>query len=222
MALSKIVNVGFQLMFLACAGPLFACSVPMWLGPGPGPEMASSFTVALHREGRPLVGAKITLAGEGKEHVVETGPDGTFRFSGLASGDYRLSAQYLGLSVAWQCFHIRDNPSSKALGSVTYPWVPFFHEVRKIQGRISDPNKWLSTLQIELRDVLTRRAVAGVKTDDGRFTFAGIPEGGYVLSIVEDGMKSNHLVRLNSAAARMALNFTVDDTTCGPTIRLAR
>jgi hypothetical protein len=229
MALSKIVNAGFQLMFIACAGPLFACSVPMCLGPGPGSELAPSFTVALHREGRPLAGAKITLAGKGKEHVVETGPDGTFRFSGLASGDYSLSAQYLGLSVAWQCFHVRTKPSRKARGSVTFGWNYDFIELSTLQGSIVDNNRWrtprlpVPSIELALRDFRTTKTIALAKSgEDGRFRFVELPEGEYVLvsfsGLAPSGIEvdeSRQLIRLKSGSTRDELKLAVGNTTCG-------
>lgn len=178
--------------------------------------MGSSFTVALHRDGRPLVGARVMVTGVGDEFIAETGADGTYRFSALPPSDsYALGAGYMGFSVAWQCFHIREKPSRRARGLATFVWDPGFVDLWQMQGSIFDPNKWL-----------TPRAKSG---SDGRYGFAAVPDGEYALvSAAGAGPsgiefhESRELVRLKASAVRTSLNLSLSNTSCGAYLSAAR
>jgi Carboxypeptidase regulatory-like domain/Prealbumin-like fold domain len=198
-----------------------------------GIEMRSEFAVKIRHSDKALPGAMVKITGPhgtsgAKSFTVTTDKDGIARIANLVPGDYWLDAEYLDISAAYNCFHVKERPSRKAKRNLAYDWGDLAPGTRRIAGKLLDsqPGKggtpiWnflhrvdvpIAGAKLTLHNAITRVEYQATSDPDGFFAFDGIPNGTYVLHIdagkVEpdrDYEASDHLVGLDSKAKCNAL-----------------
>ena len=220
--------------------PANACSMAGCLGHGV--EMRQNFVVLVTHAGKPLSGVSVHISGNGKQFTLFTASEGEVSVADLASGDYWLDVQLLGISAAYQCFHVADRPTRRAKRKLTYDWGDEAPATQRIAGRLIDsqPSKAGSPLwnllhrvdvpiigaSLKLQDPTTGAIYTGTSDNQGGFAFESIPDGTYVLHI-EGGSAgdrgydaTDQLISLSPQASRNALLLTRRDAgggSCGGT-----
>lgn len=174
--------------------------------------MRSSFTIRVTHAGIGLPGVSLQIVGTGVNGVPEflyrmTGRDGAARFDSLEPGDYSIRGDLLGVWAGYECFHINRVASRSAKNRRTLQWGESPTAAHMPEGRIveSQPGKDGTPLQrlihritapvsdskLELRS--PKGPIYFASSDvNGRFAFADVPDGIYVLHI-EGGNESNEL-----------------------------
>lgn len=211
--------------------------------------MRSSFVVHVTHQDKPLAGVTVEVRKFGGENnntdlfSGTTALDGTVQVATLPPGEYWLDAGLLGISAVSECFHIGSNASRKAKKRVTYEWGDSASAVRQIAGKLIDSQPgqggtpiWnlihrvdvpITEAKLKLENPLTRTVYTTTSDVDGRFTFAGIANGIYVLHI-EAGIapgdreynSTDLLIRLSDTANRNTLLLARQDGgggSCGDT-----
>lgn len=181
-----------------------ACSTAGCIGYGI--EMRRDFVVKVTHDGKPLAGVSVlvtTFGGEENGHESFSGisvSDGTVRVTGLAAGAYWLDAEFFGVAAGMQCFHIANRASRKAKRKVEYQWGDLVPATRQIAGTLIDfvpadqggTPLWnllhsakvpIGEAKLKVQDPLTGAVYSTVSDVDGRFSFARIPDGLYVLHV---------------------------------------
>lgn len=169
-----------------------------------GIEVNSSFSVNLSHDDRPLSGVLVevtTFRGDSQTTVFSetTALDGTVYIASLPPGDYWISAELLGISAAYHCFHVETNPSSKAKRALSYEWGESAPGTRQVRGTLIDLQPaqggtpiWNITHRVPVPVTgasLTLRnptsgAVYRTSSDStGGFAFGDVASGIYVLHI---------------------------------------
>ena len=121
------------------------------------------------------------------------------RISGLPAGDYWLSAELLGVSAAYTCFHVNSHASRKARKKLKFEWGDMPYATPQIAGRlqISELGKegtlvWrlqhrldvpIRNASLILRSPVNEAAYRTASDIDGDFSFGEIPAGIYVVHI---------------------------------------
>lgn len=213
---------------LACCGisiPASACSLAGCLDHGV--EMQRNFVVAVRHAGNPLAEVVVRISGNGKQFTLFTTSDGEVHIVDLPSGDYWLDAQLLGVSAAYECFHVADRPTRKAKGKLAYDWGDEAPATQRIAGRLTDsqPNQAGSPIwnllhavdvpvvgaSLKLQNPTSGAVYTTISDSQGDFSFETIPAGTYVLHI-EGGSAgdrpydaTNQLIELNPQATRTRL-----------------
>jgi hypothetical protein len=97
-----------------------ACSVAGCLDHGM--EVGRGFVVRIKHNGRPLEGVVVEVRGASERVLFaeKSALDGAVHLPDLSPGDYWLTAEFLGIGTAYQCFHIADKPSRNAKQSALY------------------------------------------------------------------------------------------------------
>ena len=171
--------------------------------------MRPGFAVKLTHNGQPLAGVLVdvvTQAGNEKQFSDVTGPDGTVYVSNLPAGEFWLSAKYLGVSAAYQCFHIENHPSRKAKKRLTLDWGNYAPATRKVAGKLIDSQPgdggtplWNMSHRVDvpilgaamkLKNALTGVVYSATSDDTGAFSFPDMSKGTYVLHIDGGKIKS--------------------------------
>lgn len=191
-------------VFLSSTVPAaaFACSMAGCLGGGV--EFRRDFTITVVHAGRPLPGVSIRISGTSetgipKLFVYLTGEDGAAHFVDFPPGDYWIDAGLFGISAAYECFHVKSRPSSKARRKERYEWGDDAPAFRKAAGSFVDlqPGSGGTALQnllhpvrvpvadarMELREPFTGTMFTTRTDADGHFVFDHVPKGMYVLHI---------------------------------------
>lgn len=148
---------------------------------------------------KPLSGVAVGITGNGTKNELRTGPDGKVYISNLSSGDYWLSAELLGISAAYTCFHVNQHASRKARKALKFEWGDSPIGTRQVSGRlqVSQLGKggtliWnvrhkvdapISNAKLTLKSPRNDVEYSTVSDSDGRFAFHEIPNGVYVLQI---------------------------------------
>jgi len=202
-----------------------ACSIAGCLGEGV--EMRQNFVVGIRHGGKPLTGVAVRIRGNGKEFTVFTTSDGKARIGELPSGLYWLDAEFLGIGAAYQCFHVSDQPTSKAKRKLTYDWGDDAPATQRVAGSLIDsqPNKAGTPLwnllhpvdvpivgaNLKLQSPTTGTIYTTISDSQGVFAFEAIPTGTYVLHI-EGGSAgdrgydaTDQLIELSPQASRDTL-----------------
>lgn len=211
--------------FHCIAIPANACSMAGCLGRGV--EMRRNFVVGVMHAGKPLSGVSVQVSGHGKQFTLFTTSEGEAYIADLASGDYWLDAQLLGISAAYQCFHVADRPSRKAKRKLTYDWGDDAPATQRLAGRLIDsqPGKAGSPLwnllhrvdvpiigaNLKLQDPTTGAIYTETSGNQGDFSFESVPAGTYVLH-VEGGSAgdrgydaTDQLIEVSPQASRNSL-----------------
>ena len=116
--------------------PSNACSLAGCLNDGV--EANQHFTVIFKHNGKPVAGVLVEITGEGKEQFSGlTSADGKVRLN-LSSGHYWIKAELLGISAAYECFHINQQSSKSAKRKFTYEWGDSAPATRRIAGKMVD------------------------------------------------------------------------------------
>ena len=170
-----------------------------------------------------------------------TASDGVVDVATLASGEYWLNADLLGISAADQCFHVAQRASRKARRRATYEWGRFAAVTQRAAGRLVDAQAgtggtplWnlahrtrvpISGSMLKLKNPFTGDVLATRSDVHGAFAFDHIPSGIYVLHV--EGGSSNRafdgtiqLIRISSTATGDTLVLTRQDPgrgSCGGT-----
>lgn len=212
-----------------------------------GIEVNSSFAVTLAHDDRPLAGALVevtTFRGDSQTTVFSetTALDGTVHIASLPPGDYLISAEFLGISAAYHCFHVKTNPSSKAKRALSYEWGESAPGTRQVRGTLIDlqPGKggtpiWnithrvpvpITGASLTLRNPIDGTVYRTSSDSTGSFAFGDITSGIYVLHI-EGGIadergydSTDQLLNVSPKAQRDTLLLTRRDTgggSCGGT-----
>lgn len=169
-----------------------------------GVELRRNFTVRVTHEGKALPGVSVQITGnsEGGSHQSLsglTGRDGTAHFANLPPGDYWIQADLLGVSAAYECFHINSSASRKAKKSRSYQWGDDPFAAYQPVGRLVDsqPGKGGNPLEnllhrvdvpmaeakLELRPPVRGTVYTAVSDANGHFAFERVPDRTYVLHI---------------------------------------
>jgi hypothetical protein len=210
---------------------LVACSL---VGcPGNGIEVRPDFGVNIRHQDKPLSGVTVEISGNGTKSEFRTGADGGVYVSKLSPGDYWLSAEFLGISAAYTCFHVSPHSSRKARKTLKFEWGESPISTRQVAGRlqISQLGKggtlvWnvthkvdapISNAKLTLKSPTNDAEYSTVSDSDGRFAFREIPNGVYVLQIEGGATKEGDtfgpdslLLQLSPSAKLDALVMTPD------------
>jgi hypothetical protein len=189
--------VALALMCYGIAIPASACSMAGCLNHGV--EMRQDFVVTIKHGGKPLAGVAVQISGNEKQFTLPTSTDGRVHVTDLPPGDYWLDAQLLGISAAYQCFHVADRPTREAKRKLTYEWGDEAPATQRIAGKLIDsqPGKGGTPLwnlvhrtdvpivgaSLKLRSPTTGAVYSTTSGHDGRFGFDTIPAGTYVLHV---------------------------------------
>lgn len=204
-------------LLLTGAPEAVACSVPMCLGDGPA--FASRFRVRIHHDKRPIVGAIVQIEGGGTVAFSGvTQSDGTVHVPDLPSGTYWLTASYLDVNAASHCFHIASRPKLWVKRSATYEWGNYPLSMRTATGRFVDsrPSESetsailrsirrtlmpMKDVKVTLQDPFSGQIRAAQSDTDGRFLFAEVQSGLYVLRF--EGPGTTPQIEATSLAIRV-------------------
>ncbi len=222
----------------AFPGSLVACSAAGC--PGNGTEVRPDFAVRITHQDKPLSGVTVEITGNGTKNELRSGADGRIYISKLSPGDYWLSAELLGISAAYTCFHVSPHASKKARKTLKFEWGDSPIGTRQIAGRlqVSQLGKggtlvWkvrrkidapISNAKLTLKSPRSDAEYSTVSDSDGRFAFREIPNGIYVLQIeggaTQDGDTfgpDSFLLQLSPSAKLDALVMTpsVGGGSCG-------
>ena len=234
----------FAALFYGSSG-LFGCATSTCAVPS-NRAVTPDFVIKIAHHGRALAGVTIDISirsfqPDGEEisatHKLSTltGENGVALVHGLPPGEYFLSADYLGTGAAWDCFHVADVPS--AASSLAYEWGNDATEVREATGTLSaivpgegknpvdrilhEKRVGASTIPLTFTDAFSKQTYHGVTGSDGKFLFASVPEGMYVLTIGNDASdfpERTLIVEIKSTAARRELSLVADESDCGPSL----
>jgi len=187
----------FAFMSWGIAIPANACSLAGCLDHGV--EMRRNFVVKINHAGKALRGVAVQVSGNGKQFTLFTTLEGEVRIDDLPAGDYWLDAQLLGVSSAYQCFHVSDRPTRKAKRKLTYSWGDLAPAVRQIAGRLIDSQPgtggtplWnlvhrkdvpIVRASLKLQNPTNGAVYSTSSRDDGSFSFDAPQAGTYVLHI---------------------------------------
>ena len=160
----------------------------------------------------------------------------------LPPGGYWLEANLLGISAAYQCFHVNQQSSRIAKRNLTYDWGDEAPATLRIAGKLIDSQPEIggnplwnilhridvpnSGASLKLRNPTTGEVDTTTSGSDGQFTFDPIPDGTYVLHI-EGGSAGDRrydstdlLIAIAPSARRNSLLLTRRDAgggSCGGT-----
>jgi len=195
--LKALPIVAALILVFAFPGSLVACSAAGCLGNGI--EVRPDFVVRITHQDKPLPGVTVEITGNGTKNELRSGADGRVYVSKLSSGDYWLSAEFLGISAAYTCFHVSPRTSRKARKTLKFEWGDMPIGTRQIAGRlqVSQMGKggtlvWnithkidapISNAKLTLKSPRNDAEYSTVSDSDGRFAFREIPNGVYVLQI---------------------------------------
>jgi hypothetical protein len=207
-----------------------------------GVEANQHFTVIVKHDGKPLAGVAVQITGEGIEQFSGlTSTDGKIRVN-LSPGHYWFKAELLGISAAYECFHINQQSTDGAKRKFTYEWGDLAPATRRIAGKLVDsqprkdgPPLWnllhrtdvpIAGASLKLQNPMNGTAYSTMSDNSGVFVFDLIPAGTYVLHI-EGGTAGDRrydatdmLIELNPKASRNELILTRQDAgggNCGGT-----
>jgi len=208
--------------------PSNACSLAGCLNDGV--EANQHFTVMFKHDGKPVAGVRVEITGEGKEQFSGlSSTDGEVRLN-LSPGHYWIKAELLGISAAYECFHINQQSSKSAKRKFTYEWGDSATATRRVAGKMVDsqPRKdgtplWnllhridvpISGASLKLQDPVTGSAYTTMSDSSGAFVFDLVPPATYVLHI-EGGAAGDRgydptdvLIELNPNASRNEVVLT--------------
>jgi hypothetical protein len=212
-----------------------ACSMAGCLNDGV--EANQHFAVVVKHDGKPLAGVAVEITAEGKEQFSGlTSTDGSIRIS-LSPGHYWLKADLLGISAAYECFHINQQSSRNAKRKFIYEWGDYAPATQRIAGKLVDSQArkdgsplWnilhrvevpISGASLKLQDPVTGAAYTTTSDSSGSFLFDLIPATTYVLHI-EGGLAGDRrydatdlLISLSPTATRNELVLARKDASGG-------
>lgn len=200
----------------------------------PGAPARSAFGRVLDDDEQPLPGVEVSFLPEGErtpsacvpeKGPVTTGDDGTFRFSAVCAGTFRLTARAPGFApLAVPGLTV---PAADGRADLREPWdlgTLILTRGSRLTGRVIDRDE-VPVAGAELTawtDLGRTPPPSATSDDDGRFTFTGLPvnvrvdltvrAAGYALTEV-DGVEAGDeaLEIVLEAAARLAGRVLGDD-----------
>jgi hypothetical protein len=239
--LKKRLAAGAFVALVILPVPTIACSQGGCLNRGV--ELHQRFIVRVRHDGKPLPGVQVqvTTQNEEKSSTIfskATDVDGSVHIAGLPPGDYWLNAELLGVTAGAQCFHVISHPSWKAKGIIKYEWGDLAPAARSAQGKFINSEQGrngtpleklihrvevpIEGARLKLQNPLTGATYSAVSQLDGRFSFADVSNGVYVLHIDRgvgrDGEEygpTDSLIRLASSAKANELLLTQRDASGG-------
>jgi hypothetical protein len=198
-------------------------------------------------DGKPVEGVQVKVntyyeKAEKEDKTIftgSTGADGTLRVPKMKAGRYILSTEYLGTEVGYDCFRVAAHRDSKAEKEMSYTWGDDAPETGAVRGRLTngenDP-KWsfverlqhrpntvaISGATLSLRGPATKDPYTTVTDGEGNFSFAGVPDGVYVLHVDEGKSKSgishsynDQIIRITNRAKTDDLDWQLGSAICG-------
>jgi hypothetical protein len=189
-----------------------------------------AFRVVITFNDQPLPGATIEIHGNGKSPIdLKTNGAGAAQITALPAGEYWLSAGFLGMSAAYECFHVAERPTRTARAKLNFTWGEDAPATQQLAGKLIDlqPGKdgnliWRLTHKFEvpivgaslkLQDPICGATYFQTSDDRGEFQFGSLPSGTYVLHIEggkagdRDYDATDQLVALDVRANRRRLVF---------------
>ncbi|MGC1617133.1 MAG: carboxypeptidase regulatory-like domain-containing protein [Candidatus Acidiferrum sp.] len=228
-ALAIVAALGLVAAFARSSA---ACSVAGC--PGDGIEVRPDFVVRITHQDKPLFGVTVEISGNGTKNELRTGADGKVYISKLPSGDYWLSAELLGISAAYTCFHVSQHASRKARKALRFEWGESPIGTRQVAGRlqISQLGKggtlvWnvthkidapISNAKLTLKSPSNEAEYSTVSDRDGRFAFREIPNGVYVLQIQGGATQEGDTFGPDSLLLRLSPSAKLDTLVMTPNV----
>lgn len=154
---------------------------------------------------------------------------GKARFESVSPGDYYLSAEHLGISAAYHCFHVASGTSFFAKRKQAYKWGDWSTAVRAVTGTLIDRrlgtggtllwnishsvSKPIAGSLLRLHSFETGAIREAMSDDSGNFDFGPLREGLYVLHAVartaEPSYDESHsLLRVHPGATKGFVTLT--------------
>ena len=207
-----------------------------------GIELQPTFVVTVTHDDVPLSDVMIEITGTSQignavRLSLKTSSDGNAQVAKLAPGQYWLNASFLGISAAYQCFHVLATGSEGAKGRLNFNWGDDAPGVRRMMGHLvySAPGKggtpiWnlvhrvnapIAGVNLKLLNALTGLSYTARSDENGRFDFGDIPEGTYVLHVAagKDGdhqyPDANFVLDVAASARFDQVLLTRANTGCG-------
>ncbi len=214
-----------------------ACSLVSCLNRGK--EVSRDFTVVVKLEKHPLAGVSVEIRTPAKDQPYFTGltdATGKARIRGLPTGDYWISATYMGISAGYHCFHVLSNSSLRAKGHLNYKWGDYGMSMRLVSGNVREwqPGTggtvlWnlshgrtvpLPGAAVELRNARTQESFRSKSDSEGGFILPTVPDGVYVLHVEGSSTgaeydPTNLVIFINHTATRQNLTLTRQENGCG-------
>ncbi len=195
-----IASIG-AIFLASLAMPVFGCSVAMC--GGGGIEIVPDATIKVIHQGRPLAGASITISRSGPDDKTvftgKTDVNGSLNMSRLTPGEYWLNVEFLGISAAYHCFHVRSRPSWRSKRKLKYKWGDWATATLHHAGELLDSqpgtgdNALLNQInriavpivgaEVTLQDPRTGEVMRTNSGEGGTFSFSDARQVVYVLRI---------------------------------------
>jgi hypothetical protein len=183
---------------LELPGTSLACSLAGCLGNGA--ELRQNVVIKVIHQDKPLSGVTVQITGRGVQvFSAKTEADGTVHVSNLPPGEYWLDAELLGISAVYTCFHVSEHASSKAKKKLKFEWGDMPPATQQIAGRLQirqlakegtlverlrhRVDAPISNANLILRSPINDAVYKTASDQDGKFLFAEIPPGVYVLHV---------------------------------------
>jgi hypothetical protein len=237
--LKALLTFAPLVLALVLPGSSAACSLAGCSGNGV--ELRPNVIVKVTHQDKPLSGVTVLVTGMGTQVFLgRTEADGTVRISNVPAGDYWLQAELLGIYAAYTCFHVSPRPSRKAQKKLKFEWGDMPPATQQIAGRLQTRQLGKEGNLVErvrhpvdvpirnasliLRSPINDAVYRAASDQDGKFTFAEIPPGVYILHVeggaTPDGETfgaDDQLLRLATSAKSKALVLTpnVGGGSCG-------
>jgi len=168
-----------------------------------GAEMDADFVVMVRHDEKPLAGVTVEIISYNGDTTVTrsftTSPDGTARITTLPAGEYWLRAELLGVSAAYECFHIAQRPSRSAKKKLEFEWGDYAKTTSRVAGKLMDIQPgtggtpiWnlihpvsvpISRARLRLQNAITGESFYVSSDPEGKFEFGLTPPGTYVLHV---------------------------------------
>jgi hypothetical protein len=181
--------------------PAQACSLASCVDGGT--EMDANFVVMVHHDGKPLAGVTVEIISYDGDTIhtqsFTTTSDGTARITILPAGEYWLRAELLGISAAYECFHVAQQPSGSAQSRLEYEWGDHAKPTSRVAGKLMDIQPgtggtpiWnlihpvsvpISRARLRLQNAITGESFYVSSDPEGKFEFGLVPAGTYVLHV---------------------------------------
>lgn len=162
--------------------------------PTPAPSTGASqlaISGEVRSRGRPVPGALVTLAGAGAASETRSDANGRFTFGEIRPGRYALRAERDQGAAYVEDLELPPASSSSDGGAGARPaaLIVELHPAAAVSGRLRDPRGAAIvggevTLSEGRATPLQRKRVTGA---DGRFQFAGVLPGSYLIAARADG-----------------------------------
>jgi hypothetical protein len=204
-------------------------------------EVASSFTVVVEFEGKPLPDVDVALYllnGEQPFISTKTARSGIARVSELPPGKYRLQTRHLGVYASVDQIEVMAPVSRLAKSRLNYRWGEAPIVVSDITGTFVEFRRQGATpferlknppivtpvggVQIQLHHPTNGSIYSDVSDTQGQFAFVGVPSDIYVMNVREQNDAANFLIRMAPTGTKGFLQLSKGETSCGVAYTLSQ